>query len=80
MTVNMSLRLNGRHYLTHRLVFMVLKGAIAKGLHVRHSCDNPQCVRLDQGSRKLAETYGVSAVHIRHIISGRARPFEEAVA
>ena len=36
-------RIGGRLYSPHRIAFVLGKGAIPKGMMVRHKCDNPPC-------------------------------------
>lgn len=39
--------IGGRAASVHRLLWLVVKGPIADGLHVCHTCDNPRCVNID---------------------------------
>ena len=36
-----------RAHLAHRYAFELANGPIPTGMHVRHTCDNPPCVRID---------------------------------
>jgi len=45
----------GRHYLTHRVAWVLANGPIPAGLDCMHRCDNPPCVNaahLDVGTRQ----------------------------
>ena len=39
-----QIRVQGKMYLAHRLMYAVLKGPIPKGILVCHTCDNPCCI------------------------------------
>ncbi len=39
--------LQGKRWVTHRLLWHMLKGPIPAGMSVCHQCDNPSCVRID---------------------------------
>lgn len=42
-----AIRCNGKQEGAHRVAWMLAHGDIPAGLVVRHSCDNPLCVRVD---------------------------------
>lgn len=42
-----NVRLNGANYYAHRVVYALTWGETPAGAVLRHSCDNPSCVRPD---------------------------------
>lgn len=42
-----AIRCNGKQKGAHRVAWMLAHGDIPSGMVVRHSCDNPLCVRVD---------------------------------
>ncbi len=42
-----QIQVNGRPRAAHRIAYELAHGPIADGLVVRHTCDNPPCIRVD---------------------------------
>lgn len=42
-----QLSLGDKHWKAHILVYTLTKGAVQKGLAVRHTCDTPSCINPD---------------------------------
>lgn len=38
-----QIRIKQRLYLTHRIVWLLKRGKIPKGINILHECDNPPC-------------------------------------
>lgn len=38
-----KIRVNGRDWLAHRLIWTITRGQIPQGMEILHKCDNPSC-------------------------------------